>query len=229
MWMIDIDEVRRRAHGGRARLVLAALAATLCALAASGCGGGVPAPAVPPTTPTTPTATVMPSVVAARPALARASATPAAPPTPAPTPAPAAPAAATPPPAPPESGRWIDVDVTRFAVRLMDGRTVVREIGPVAVGREIDTGRYESTQTGLFHVYVKDATLSYDAPYDTYIQWWVGFDPEKANGFHSFLLDERGVVADATVGRVSNGCIRTGAPRAIFEFAEVGMPVFVHV
>ncbi|MEX2229652.1 MAG: L,D-transpeptidase [Dehalococcoidia bacterium] len=230
MRMIDIGD-----HGDCARFVLrriawSALAAfvlgALAAFAATGCGGGPGAPPTPP--PFTATATAGAAVAGLPLPLARAPAAPTAVPSPVSTPAPAAPAAAT-PPAPPESGRWIDVDVTRFAVRLMDGRTVVREIGPVAVGREIDTGRYESTQTGLFHVYVKDGTLSYDAPYDTYIQWWVGFDPEKANGFHSFLLDERGVVADATVGRVSNGCIRTGAPREIFEFAEIGMPVFVHV
>lgn len=132
-------------------------------------------------------------------------------------------------PAAPTSGRWIDVDVTRFTVKLMDGKQVVREMGPVGVGAQIDTGAYESTQTGLFHVYNKIAGLTYDAPYDTYIDWWVGFDPDKANGFHSFLLDEKGNVAVAATGRISNGCIRTPEPKVLFEFAEVGMPVFVHV
>lgn len=132
-------------------------------------------------------------------------------------------------PAAPTAGRWIDVDVTRFTVKLMDGKQVVREIGPVGVGAQIDTGAYESTQTGLFHVYNKIEGLTYDAPYDTYIDWWVGFDPAKANGFHSFLLDAKGNVVTATTGRISNGCIRTPEPKALFEFAEVGMPVFVHV
>jgi hypothetical protein len=127
------------------------------------------------------------------------------------------------------TGRWIDVDVTRFVVRLMDGTSAVREIAPVAVGAQIDTGEYASTQTGLFHVYNKVADLVYDAPYSTYISNWVGFDPDKANGFHSFLKDKTGNVVDASTGRVSNGCIRTGAEEAIFAFAEVGMPVWVHV
>jgi hypothetical protein len=105
----------------------------------------------------------------------------------------------------------------------------VREIAPVAVGAQIDTGEYASTQTGLFHVYDKVADLVYDAPYSTYISNWVGFDPDKANGFHSFLKDKTGNVVDASTGRVSNGCIRTGAEEAIFAFAEVGMPVWVHV
>ena len=128
----------------------------------------------------------------------------------------------------PQSGRWIDVDVTRFRVRLMDGTQVMKTIEPVAVGAQVDTGAYESTQTGLFHVYNKVAGLSYDPPYKTYISDWVGFDMARANGFHSFLKDERGNVVNPGTGRISNGCVRTGDPGAIFAFAEVGMPVYVH-
>lgn len=134
-----------------------------------------------------------------------------------------------PPPGPPSAGRWIEVDVTNFIVRLMDGTAVVREIGPVAVGVQIDTGEYLSTQTGLFRVHTKSEPLTYDAPYDTYISHWVGFDAEKDNGFHSFLKDADGNVVDASTGRVSNGCIRTGDAEAVFAFAEIGMPVYVHV
>lgn len=126
------------------------------------------------------------------------------------------------------SERWIDVDVTDLVVRLMDGEKVLREISPIAVGRQIDTGEYASTQTGMFYVYEKAADLAFDAPYDAYISHWVGFDADKANGFHSFLKDENGDVVDASTGRVSNGCIRTGAPEEIFAFAEIGMPVYVH-
>jgi hypothetical protein len=129
----------------------------------------------------------------------------------------------------PTTGRWIDVDVTRYVVQLMDGNTVVKTIGPIAVGEQIDTGAYLSTQTGLFHVYNKLEALAYDAPYDTYISHWVGFDQAKDNGFHSFLKDQSGKVVNATTGKISNGCIRTGEPEAIFAFAEIGMPVFVHV
>lgn len=149
------------------------------------------------------------------------------------TPAPQATAAArAPAPAatiqPPTQGRWIEVDVVHYSVRLMRGSVVLRTIEPVAVGAQIDTGAYESTQTGLFRVYSMTAGLTYDAPYNTFINWWVGFDPEKANGFHTFLLSADGNVADASTGRVSNGCIRTGAAKEIFEFAEIGMPVLVH-
>jgi hypothetical protein len=129
---------------------------------------------------------------------------------------------------PPASGEWIDVDVTNFVVRLMDGKWVVARISPVAVGEKIDTGDYASTQTGLFHVYEKNSDLTLDTQYGAYISHWVGFDPDKANGFHSFPKDADGNVVDATTGRVSNGCIRTASPEEIFDFAQIGMPVYVH-
>lgn len=128
----------------------------------------------------------------------------------------------------PTEGRWIDVNVTNYVVRLMDGGSIVEEIGPVGVGVQVDTGEYASTQTGLFAVQSKIEELAYDPPYDTYISHWVGFDADRANGFHSFLKDETGAVVDPATGRVSNGCIRTGAAEAIFAFAEIGMPVWVH-
>lgn len=146
---------------------------------------------------------------------------PAAPPTPTPTVAPNAPTA-------PTAGRWIGVDVTRFEVQLMEGNRVVRTIGPVAVGVEVDTGNYESTQTGLFYVHTMTRDLTYDAPYDTYISHWIGYDLDKDNGFHSLLKDGAGNVVDPATGRVSNGCIRVGDVEAIFDFAEIGMPVLVH-
>lgn len=129
----------------------------------------------------------------------------------------------------PTSGKWIDVDVTRFVVKLMNGTQTVQTISPVAVGAKVNTGEYESTQTGLFYVYNKIAGLQYDAPYDAYIADWVAFDPAKDNGFHSFLLDSTGAVDDPSTGRISNGCIRTGASRAIFDYAEIGMAVYVHL
>jgi hypothetical protein len=138
------------------------------------------------------------------------------------------PPAPKPPATAPTSGKWIDIDVTRLAVRLMDGASALSTIAPVGVGAQVDTGIYNSTATGLFYVYSKTADLTYDAPYDTYISDWVGFDPALDNGFHSFLKDKDGKVVDASTGRISNGCIRTGDSGAIFAFAQIGMPVFVH-
>jgi len=129
----------------------------------------------------------------------------------------------------PTRGKWIDVDVTRYVVRLMNGTQVVQTIQPIAVGANVNTGQYESTQTGLFTVYNKIAGIQYDAPYNAYIADWVAFDPAKDNGFHSFLLDQSGNVTDPRTGRVSNGCIRTGMSKVIFDYAEIGMQVYVHL
>jgi hypothetical protein len=173
-----------------------------------------------------PTTPPLPTLVPANPTPVPATATQAAP-----TPVPPTAVRNTKPPEParaPTQGEWIDVNVSNYTVRLMNGQSAVRTIGPVGVGREIDTGVYESTATGLYHVYSMDASLVYDAPYKTYISHWVGFDPALANGFHSFLKDKDGNVVDSSTGNVSNGCIRTGAPEAIFAFAEIGMPVWVH-
>ena len=128
----------------------------------------------------------------------------------------------------PTTGRWIDVDVTRYTVRLMSGSEATRTIAPVAVGAQVDTGVYESTQTGTFRVHNKIQGLQYDAPYKTYISEWVGFDAARANGFHSLLKDANGNVVDPATGRVSNGCIRVGDSAAVFAYAEIGMVVYVH-
>ena len=204
-----------------------------CDSSSSAQGGGVTIEPIPSSTPAGLTLLGgKPATPPAQPTDTPAPTEPAAPPADAPDATPAALAPeASPTSAPslaPAEGRWIEVDVTNFAVRLMDGSSVLQEIAPVAVGAQIDTGEYASTQTGLFHVYNKAEDLAYDAPYDTYISHWVGFDPDKANGFHSFLKDKDGKVVDASTGRVSNGCIRTGAEDVIFTFAEIGMPVWVH-
>ena len=143
-------------------------------------------------------------------------------------PPPPAPTATSVPVGPPAVGRWIDVDVTNFMVKLMDGPVVLQEIGPIGVGVNIDTGEYISTQTGLFAVHTKTEALTYDAPFDTYISHWIGFDSAKDNGFHSLLKDANGTVVDASTGRVSAGCIRVGDVETLFAFAEIGMPVYVH-
>ncbi|MGE0228284.1 MAG: L,D-transpeptidase family protein [Dehalococcoidia bacterium] len=204
--------------------MLVLLLVGVAVLGVAGCGGSdkvAPTPPVVIETPeVTPAASVEtpPAVVATAPPTVQATVAPTSVATQAPRPA-----------GPPQSGQWIDVDLSTFTVRLMEGTSALRTIGPVGVGAQINTGVYESTRTGLFYVYSMDASLTYDAPYDTYISHWVGFDPGLDNGFHSFLKDAEGQVVDPSTGRISNGCIRTGEAEAIYAFAEIGMPVWVHL
>lgn len=215
----------------RLRYALPLLLAIVVLSLVAACGGddGNESPTVTPETPTS---------VAPSPTAVASAATPTPEPSPTeappePTPPPPEPTLPPPPPgptavaAPAVTQRWIDVNVTTFVVRLMEGETVLREIAPVGVGVQIDTGEYLSTQTGVFAVHNKNVNLVYDAPFDTYISHWVGFDAEKDNGFHSFLKDAVGNVVDASTGRVSNGCIRIGDAAALFDFAEIGMTVVV--
>lgn len=219
----------------RLRLALPTILAVLMLSLVAACGGddGDGEPTAQPDTPTVAAPSVTPTI-----------AEPTATSTPEPSPTETAPEPTLPPPGPtatpfppgpsPTPGtpvmteRWIDVNVTTFVVRLMNGETVVQEIAPVGVGVQIDTGEYLSTQTGVFSVNTRNPKLVYDAPFDTYISHWVGFDPIRDNGFHSFLKDAEGNVVDASTGRVSNGCIRTGEPEAIYAFSEIGMAVVVH-
>jgi hypothetical protein len=219
----------------RAAYIVIALIALFAAAAACGddryTGPGVIIETLTPTPPSAAFSDVLPYDTTPTPDATTVADTPA-PPPPQASPEPAATMPPTVHPGPaaaPASGRWIEVDVTTFTVRLMDGENVVRQIAPVAVGEEIDSGNYLSTQTGLFHVYSMIEPLAYNAPFDTYISHWIGFDPALDNGFHSFLKDEHGNVVDASTGRVSNGCIRASPAdaRAIYDFAEIGMPVLV--
>ncbi|MGE0133585.1 MAG: L,D-transpeptidase family protein [Dehalococcoidia bacterium] len=209
---------------GRVLSMLAVLLVAVAVLGAAGCGGNDDATPTPPVVIETPEVTPVAAVETPPAVVATAEPTVVAtvPPTVAATQAPR-------PAGPPQSGQWIDVNLSTFTVRLMDGTSALRTIGPVGVGAQINTGVYESTRTGLFYVYSMDASLTYDAPYDTYISHWVGFDPGLDNGFHSFLKDAEGQVVDPSTGRISNGCIRTGEAEAIYAFAEIGMPVWVHL
>jgi hypothetical protein len=132
---------------------------------------------------------------------------------------------------PPVKGneRWINVNLTDSTTRLVEGRKVLREI-PSAYGYGIfgSDSDYFSTAPGLYWVYSKYEGLQHDNEFTgLYFQGWVGFDPSRANGFHSFLLDDKGNVVDNRLGPVSHGCVRTEDWKAVYDFAQISMPVVV--
>jgi lipoprotein-anchoring transpeptidase ErfK/SrfK len=59
--------------------------------------------------------------------------------------------------------------------------------------------------------------------------YWVAFDPDRANGFHSFLMDKNGGVIEGGDG-ATGGCVAMdpGLAEALYEFATFGMRVEVH-
>lgn len=126
--------------------------------------------------------------------------------------------------------RWIDFNLRDGITRLMEGRKIVREL-PSAYGYGMpgSPSDFYSTAPGQYRVYQKREPLYYDAVYSGYyFVGWVGFDPVRANGFHSYLLDAEAKVVDSQLGPVSHGCIRTDEWKVVFDFAYVGMPVIVH-
>ena len=129
-----------------------------------------------------------------------------------------------------DNERWINVNLTDSTTRLVEGRKILREIpSAYGYGKYGSDSDYFSTAPGLYRVYVKYEGLQHDNEYTGfYFRGWVGFDPSRANGFHSFLLDDKGKVVDSRVGPVSHGCVRTEDWKAVYDFAQIGMPVVVH-
>jgi hypothetical protein len=131
---------------------------------------------------------------------------------------------------PPTTGKWIDVNLTDGNTRLMTGRTLVKALpsafGYGLINTETD---YYATAPGTYYVYTRYSYRWYDAPYSQlWIDSFVGFDGYRANGFHSFLMNEKGEVVDSRLGPVSHGCVRVEDWKAVFDFSAIGMPVVVH-
>ena len=126
------------------------------------------------------------------------------------------------------AGRWIDVDRSSGTVTLYDGGESVA-IYVAALGWDLTDDGYYATANGTYEIYAKNAELTWSEPAQVYLTQWVAFDPDRANGFHSFSMDENGNVT-AGLGTPTGGCVAlepSGAAE-LFAFAEIGMTVEVH-
>jgi hypothetical protein len=55
------------------------------------------------------------------------------------------------------------------------------------------------------------------------------FDMAHGNGFHSKPMDIDKKILDETLGKPATaGCVRVGESAAVFDFARLGMKVWVH-
>ncbi|MDQ3443337.1 MAG: L,D-transpeptidase [Chloroflexota bacterium] len=70
---------------------------------------------------------------------------------------------------------------------------------------------------------------SYTAWAEAYITEWVGFDPSRFNGFHSYTKDGNGNILPNGGGK-TGGCVALppGESQAVYDFSFVGMRVEVH-
>jgi uncharacterized protein YraI len=124
--------------------------------------------------------------------------------------------------------RWIDFDRTNQIVTLYEGDAAVASYWG-AIGYDSSSDGFFSTAIGTYYVYDKYAPLAWTDWGQTYIEYWVGFDPDRANGFHSYSLDANGNVLPNGAG-ATGGCIALdlGAAATVFDFAEIGTRVEVH-
>lgn len=125
--------------------------------------------------------------------------------------------------------KWIEVDRTNRTVTLHNGEIVVAQFDAL-IGKDLSADGYYSTATGTFHVHVKEKSLV-ETPFaeGVYLTDFVGFDPDRSNGFHSPVRDQLGNVVQ-TGGTSTLGCVRLAEDDAIFlfNFAHIGMRVEVH-
>ena len=124
--------------------------------------------------------------------------------------------------------RWIDVDRKSQTISLMAGDEVLASYWGALGWDESDDGFY-ATAIGTYYVYGKHAELSWTEWGQAYITNWVGFDPSRVNGFHSFSMDENGNVLSNGDGP-TGGCIalEPSASLELYNFATYGMRVEVH-
>lgn len=123
--------------------------------------------------------------------------------------------------------RWIDVDRSSGAVRLYEGDTVLYQFWGV-LSRSQGEGYY-ATASGTYYVYAMNADLTYTTFAKNYITHWVGFDPDRRNGFHSYVKYSDGSIHPNGAG-LTAGCVALGPDDIdiLFDFAEMGMRVEVH-
>lgn len=123
---------------------------------------------------------------------------------------------------------WIDVNGGTGEVNLMVGNSSIATYWG-SVGYDKSTDGFYSSANGTFYVYAMYKPLAYTAWADTYITNWVGYDPYRSNGFHSYSKDSSGNVLPNGAGK-TGGCVAlpAGAIAEVYNFSSIGMRVVVH-
>ena len=124
---------------------------------------------------------------------------------------------------------WIDVNRSSHIVTLYVGQERAVASYYASLGWDTSDDGFYSTASGTYQVFSKYEGLSWTDWGGTYIEDWVGFDPSRDNGFHSYSMDSSGNVLPNGDGK-TGGCVAT-APGDAAEnhaFATYGMRVEVH-
>ncbi|MDQ3444302.1 MAG: SH3 domain-containing protein [Chloroflexota bacterium] len=123
---------------------------------------------------------------------------------------------------------WIDVNGATGQVTLYVGDSVYATYWG-SVGFDTSSDGFYSTASGTYYVYAMHDPLAYTAWAEAYITEWVGFDPSRFNGFHSYTKDGNGNILPNGGGK-TGGCVALppGESQAVYDFSFVGMRVEVH-
>lgn len=127
-----------------------------------------------------------------------------------------------------EPERWIDVNRSRQTVTLYSGGDALASFG-AALGWDTSADGFYATANGSYTIYDKVAGLTWTDWGQVYVRDWVGFDPSRLNGFHTWSMDANGNLIAGGDGP-TGGCVALApwAADQLFAFAKLGMRVEVH-
>ncbi len=124
--------------------------------------------------------------------------------------------------------QWVDVDRTTQTVTLYDGDVAVASYW-AAMGSDPSDDGFFATAVGTYYVYEKIGGLNWTDWGGAWVGDWVGFDPNRLNGFHTYSMDAGGQVIPGGSGP-TGGCValEPAAAGHLFAFVSVGTRVEVH-
>jgi L,D-transpeptidase catalytic domain len=123
------------------------------------------------------------------------------------------------------ASEWIEVDVAAQAVLLHRDGAVVAQY-PAATG--LTTYAKYRTPAGVFDIQVKQKGPIENVP-GVFVSDILIFDLEGGIGIHSRPMDAEGNLLDERLGLpITGGCVRVGESAQVYDFAKVGMWVWVH-
>ncbi len=123
------------------------------------------------------------------------------------------------------SSPWIEVDLAKQTVILHDQGTIIAEL---LASTGVTNDPQYATPPGLYRVQSKDRGPVESVP-GVFVTDVVMFDLGQGNGFHSRPVDSQGRLLDETLGVPGTaGCVRVGESARLFDFAQLGMWVWIH-
>ena len=124
--------------------------------------------------------------------------------------------------------RWVDVNRTTQMVTLYEGGSAVAAYW-AAMGSDPSDDGFFATAVGTYYVYDKYGGLSWTDWGGSWVGDWIGFDPVRLNGFHTYSMDTAGQVIPGGDGP-TGGCVALAPAAAdqLFAFVALGTRVEVH-